>query len=33
MAGLLYLPRLMIYHCNAAKGSELSETLKVMERR
>jgi protoporphyrinogen IX oxidase len=33
MAGLLYLPRLMVYHCNAAKGSELSETLKVMERR
>lgn len=33
MAGLLYLPRLMIYHCNAAKGSELSETLKTMERR
>jgi protoporphyrinogen IX oxidase len=33
MAGLLYLPRLMIYHCNAAKDSELSETLKVMERR
>jgi protoporphyrinogen IX oxidase len=33
MAGLLYLPRLMIYHCDAAKGSELSETLKTMERR
>jgi protoporphyrinogen IX oxidase len=33
MAGLLYLPRLMIYHCAAAKGSELSETLKIMERR
>jgi protoporphyrinogen IX oxidase len=33
MAGLLYLPRLMVYHCEAAKGSELSETLKVMERR
>jgi protoporphyrinogen IX oxidase len=33
MAGLLYLPRLMVYHCDAAKGSELSETLKVMERR
>ncbi len=33
MAGLLYLPRLMIYHCDAKKGSELSETLKTMERR
>lgn len=33
MAGLLYLPRLMVYHCGAAKGGEFSETLKVMERR
>ena len=33
MAGLLYLPRLFVYHAGAAKGSELSETLKVMERR
>lgn len=33
MAGLLYLPRLFVYHCDAAPGSELSETLKVMERR
>ncbi len=33
MAGLLYLPRLMIYHCNAEKGSVQSETFKVMERR
>ena len=33
MAALLYLPRLMVYHCEAQKGSELSETLKVMERR
>lgn len=33
MAGLLYLPRLFVYHTDAAKGSELSETLKVMERR
>ncbi len=31
MAGLLYLPRLFVYHCAAAPGSELSETLKVME--
>ena len=33
MAGMLYLPRLFIYHCEAKPGSELSETLKVMERR
>lgn len=33
MAGMLYLPRLFIYHCEAMPGSELSETLKVMERR
>jgi len=33
MAGLLYLPRLYVYHCQAAVGSEHSETLKVMERR
>ena len=33
MAGMLYLPRLYVYHAKAAKGSELSETLKVMERR
>ena len=33
MAGLLYLPRLYVYHCEAEKGSEFSEKLKVMERR
>jgi protoporphyrinogen IX oxidase len=33
MAGLLYLPRLMVYHCDAGKGSKQSETFKVMERR
>jgi len=34
MAGLLYLPRLFVYHAeNAAPGSPFSETLKVMERR
>jgi protoporphyrinogen IX oxidase len=33
MAGLLYLPRLMIYHCAAETGSVQSETFKVMERR
>ena len=33
MAGMLYLPRLYVYHADAEPGSELSETLKVMERR
>lgn len=31
MAGMLYLPRLLVYHTSAKPGSELSETLKVME--
>ncbi|MBU8873269.1 protoporphyrinogen oxidase HemJ [Reyranella sp. MMS21-HV4-11] len=33
MAGLLYLPRLFVYHADAEKGSTQSETFKVMERR
>ena len=33
MAGLLYLPRLFVYHAGVAVGSEASETFKVMERR
>ena len=33
MAGMLYLPRLFVYHVKAKPGSELSETLKIMERR
>lgn len=33
MAALLYMPRLMVYHCDAPKGSPQSETFKVMERR
>jgi putative membrane protein len=33
MAGLLYLPRLYVYHAEAEKGSDKSETFKVMERR
>ena len=33
MAGMLYLPRLYVYHAGAAPGSEASETFKVMERR
>lgn len=33
MAGLLYLPRLFVYHAQEAAGSAASETFKVMERR
>ena len=33
MAGLLYLPRLFVYHCDAPVGSQSSETFKVMEGR
>jgi protoporphyrinogen IX oxidase len=33
MAGMLYLPRLYVYHCACKPGSEASEMLKVMERR
>jgi len=33
MAGMLYLPRLYVYHCAAEEGSVQSETFKVMERR
>lgn len=33
MAGMLYLPRLFIYHCDAPQGSVQSETFKVMEQR
>jgi putative membrane protein len=33
MAGMLYLPRLFVYHCAAVAGSAQSETFKVMERR
>ena len=33
MAGMLYLPRLFVYHVEAAPGSQQSETFKVMERR
>ena len=32
MAGMLYLPRLFVYHCEAEAGSKQSETFKVMER-
>jgi putative membrane protein len=33
MAGLLYLPRLFVYHTEVTPGSEASEKFKVMERR
>ena len=33
MAGMLYLPRLFVYHAMQAPGSEVSETFKIMERR
>jgi protoporphyrinogen IX oxidase len=33
MAGLLYLPRLFVYHAAARPGSTEAETFKVMERR
>ena len=33
MAGMLYLPRLFVYHVDAEPGSKQSETFKVMERR
>ena len=31
MAGLLYLPRLFVYHAKAKQGTESSEMLKIME--
>lgn len=33
MAGLLYLPRLFVYHCRSESGSQQSETFKIMEDR
>ena len=33
MAGLLYLPRLYVYHSAAPIGSELATTFAIMERR
>jgi protoporphyrinogen IX oxidase len=33
MAGLLYLPRLMVYHVACTVGSEQDATFKIMERR
>ncbi len=33
MAGLLYLPRLFVYHSESEGNSDKSETFKIMERR
>jgi protoporphyrinogen IX oxidase len=33
VAGLLYLPRLYVYHASVPVGSHRSETFKIMERR
>jgi len=33
MAGLLYLPRLFVYHCGAEPGSQQAQTFEIMERR
>lgn len=33
MAGMLYLPRLFVYHVDAPKGSQQSETFKIMEKK
>lgn len=33
MAGMLYLPRLFVYHAEAGAGSPQAETFKVMERK
>ena len=33
MAGMLYLPRLFVYHCDVEPGSKQSETFKTMERK
>ena len=33
MAGMLYLPRLFVYHCGAEPGSKQSEDFKTMERK
>jgi putative membrane protein len=33
MAGLLYMPRLFVYHTKAKRGSEMDKTFQTMERR
>ena len=31
MAGMLYLPRLFVYHCKAKENSQLDKTLQIMK--
>lgn len=33
MAGILYMPRLFVYHTRAKKGSEMDKTFQIMERK
>jgi len=33
MAGMLYLPRLFVYHCQVETGSQQAQIFKIMERR
>ena len=33
MAGMMYLPRLFVYHADSVVGSDKAETFKIMERR
>lgn len=33
MAGMFYLPRLFVYHCQVRTGSDESARFKIMERR
>ena len=33
MAGLLYLPRLFVYHCRVGNNSQMDETFQLMEKR
>ena len=33
LAGLLYLPRIYVYHCQAKIGSEMDKTFQIMEKR
>ncbi len=33
MCGMLYLPRLFVYHSKATQGGELDKTLQIMERK
>jgi len=33
MSGLLYLPRIYVYHADAKKGSDMDKTFQIMERK